>query len=287
VIRIPDLITVVVPNLNAGDLLRAQLAALSGQDYAGATEIIVADNGSRDGSFEIARAWARRQPEARVITASTPRGPGAARNAGARIARGDFLAFCDADDLVSTSWLRLLVEAGGAADVVGGAFEGRKLNSTPVAASYHLLDPSQPHLDFLPAAAGGNLGVWADVFGALGGFDDRSRTGEDVDFVWRAQLRGYRYQASRALVHKRFPSDLRDAARRFYAYGQGDAWLYRRYGPAGMPRRSRQETLELWRQLARGFPGLPKTVRRRRWAVTVALSCGRLVGSARRGALFP
>lgn len=128
--------------------------------------------------------------------------------------------------------------------------------------------------------------MWTEVFEALGGFDQRRRTGEDVEFVWRAQLLGFRYRPSGALVHKRLPSDLGDAARRFFAYGQGDSRLYRQFAASGMPRRGRQETLTLWRELAAGFPGVPEPVRRARWTIVLALCCGRLVGSARHRVLF-
>jgi glycosyltransferase involved in cell wall biosynthesis len=279
------LVSVIVPSYNAGPFLGAQIVALSRQDYAGDVEVVVADNGSRDGS---ARASAH-SPEGvavRLIDASRRRGPGAARNAGARAARGDFLAFCDADDVVSTTWLRQLVGSASGADLVGGRFEGERLNSPSVRSCYDLADPAAPHLGFLPSASGANLGIWADVFFALGGFDERSRTGEDVALVWKAQLSGYAYVASEALVCKRFPVDLRDAARRFFGYGLGDAWLYRQFRDAGMPRRDRHQTFNLWRALAHGFSGLPREKRHCVWATALALCFGRLAGSARQRVIF-
>jgi glycosyltransferase involved in cell wall biosynthesis len=284
--RVPDLVSVVLPVRNGRNGLRAQLTALADQDFAGPIEVVVADNGSRDGSLQAAHVWARDRANARVIDASRRRGPAAARNAGVATSAGDFLAFCDADDVVSRSWLRELVAGAADADLVGGSFETTMLNSETVRARFDLLDPAEPHLCFLPSAAGGNLGIWRDVFMALGGFDERRRTGEDVALVWRAQLLGYRYRPCLALVHKRFPAGLRGTARRFFAYGQGDARLYHDFASAGMPRRGREETLTLWHQLAAGFPGVPEPGRWGRWTIVLALSCGRLAGSARHGVLF-
>jgi GT2 family glycosyltransferase len=141
-------------------------------------------------------------------------------------------------------------------------------------------------LDFLPSASGANMGIWADVFAGLGGFDERSLAGEDVALSWNAQLRGCVYGPSDALVHKRFPTSSRDTARRFFGYGIGDAWLYSKFAAAGMPRRDFVSTVELWRVLARGFNAMPPPAQRCRWTAAVALCCGRVAGSARHRVVF-
>jgi glycosyltransferase involved in cell wall biosynthesis len=274
---------VIVPCYNAGPELADQLGAVAKQDYGGEFEVIVADNGPADRS---ARRWADPGTPARFVNASARRGPGPARNAGSRAARGDFFAFCDADDLVSPEWLRQMVQTAGEADVVGGRMESTRLNGPVTCACYDLTDPAAPHLDFLPTAAGANLGIWSDVFADLGGFDESSLTGEDVALVWIAQLRGYAYRASPALVHKRLPCGARDAARRFFRYGMGDAWLYRRFAESGMPRRDRASVSNLGISLINGFSTVPPPARWCRWRLTFFLTLGRLVGSARNRVFF-
>jgi glycosyltransferase involved in cell wall biosynthesis len=285
-VRVPRLVSVIVPSYDAGPELQDQLTALAGQDYGGEFEVIVADNGSSDGGAGAARRWADPGSTARFIDAGARRGPGAARNAGVRSARGDFFAFCDADDMVSAAWLRLLVETAGEADVVGGRMESARLNSPLACACYDITDPAASHLDFLPAAAGANLGIWGDVLADLGGFDERSVAGEDVALVWNAQLRGYAYRASPALLHKRLPRGPRDAARRFFRYGMGDAWLYRHFADSGMPRRDRAGVSHLGISLINGFSTVPPPARWCRWRLTFFLTCGRLAGSARNRVLF-
>lgn len=284
--RVPRFVSVVVPSYDAGPELRGQLAALEAQDYGGDFEVIVADNGSSDPRAGAARTWADPRTAARFIDARDRRGPGAARNAGVRSARGDFFAFCDADDMVSRDWLRLLIETAAEADVVGGRLESARLNSPLACACYDVTNPGAAHLDFLPSAAGANLGIWADVFADLGGFDESSVTGEDVALVWNAQLRGYHYRASPALVHKRLPGGPRDAARRFFRYGMGDAWLYRQFADSGMPRRDRAGASQLGISLINGFSTVPPPARWCRWRLTFFLTCGRLAGSARNRVLF-
>src|SRR5262245_3644103 len=90
--------SVVIPTYNRLDLLKRAVSSVWAQTHTG-YEIIVADDGSTDGTVE----WLASQGErVRAIT-QTNRGPGAARNLGTREARGEYVAFLDSDD-VWPSW---------------------------------------------------------------------------------------------------------------------------------------------------------------------------------------
>ncbi|MEE1809985.1 bifunctional glycosyltransferase/CDP-glycerol:glycerophosphate glycerophosphotransferase [Streptomyces sp. BE133] len=93
------LLSVVVPVHRVQGYLRASLESVLGQG-PGEPELLVVDDGSRDGSAEIAAEFAARDPRVRVITLAEHRGAGPARNAGAAEARGRFLLFLDGDDLL-------------------------------------------------------------------------------------------------------------------------------------------------------------------------------------------
>ena len=190
----PKLTTVVIPVLNGADSLRRQLEAVKAQDYDGAWEVVVVDNGSDDGSVEIARAWTDEQRNARLVRAPDVRGAAHARNRGVAAAEGDFIAFCDADDVVTPRWLTELTRAATRADLVGGSLSARALNAAEVRSWRE--EPSQLALlvahGFLRFASGGNFGIWTEVFDRLGGLDERLAAGEDIDLSWRAQLAGYR-----------------------------------------------------------------------------------------------
>jgi glycosyltransferase involved in cell wall biosynthesis len=287
----PTLISVVVPVLNAAETLPAQLEALSGQTYAGKWEVIVADNGSTDGTPDLARTWADRIPELSVVDASDRKGQAHARNGGAAAARGDFIAFCDADDVATPGWLEALAEAARSCDVVGGTLEHQSLNS-PSVRSWRSAQPrEQTPKDeaFLPWAESANLGVWASVFRELGGFNEGYPASEDVEFSWRAQLASYRFEfAPGAVVKYRHRTALSQLARQHYAYGVNSAKLYHDFRSRGMPRSPARRALRVWgRVLVRLILDLPSRERRGILLRKAAYRWGRLRGSIQYRVFFP
>ena len=94
-------VSVIIPTKNRSALLREALAsvrALDGPDLE--LEIIVADNGSSDCTAQVAQDFG-----ARFVQTLAP-GAAAVRNAGLRVASGDYLAFLDDDDLWLPGHLR-------------------------------------------------------------------------------------------------------------------------------------------------------------------------------------
>jgi glycosyltransferase involved in cell wall biosynthesis len=278
------LISVVVPVHNGMPWIEQQLEALSAQTLTEDWEAVVADNGSEDGTRLSVRHWSARDPRFQLVDASARRGAGAARNAGARAARGRMVAFCDADDLVRPSWLAALVAALADSDVVAGEFDFGSLNGRPQSDP---LPPAIRLLGFLPFALGANLAVRKDAFEAVGGFRDSLSVGEDVDLCWRMQLAGYRFTAtSDAVVAKREPSGGRAALRTGWAYGLCGPALFRRYRAEGMKRDPRGAA-KAWAWLMVTIPGLLSSSRRVNWLRVFGVRTGRLAASARHRVFFP
>ena len=98
-------VSVVIPAHNAGRFLPETLASVFDQSYS-SYEVIVVDDGSTDGTRQTLGAY-----EGRVIYRHQQnRGPSAARNAGIGTARGNYIAFLDADDLWTRDKLKLQVD---------------------------------------------------------------------------------------------------------------------------------------------------------------------------------
>jgi glycosyltransferase involved in cell wall biosynthesis len=190
-------VSVVIPARDAAATLGATLAAVAGQ----AAEVVVADDGSTDGTVALAEAAG-----ARVVSAGG-RGPANARNVGAAAATGDVLAFTDADCVPEPGWVAAALAALGDADLVQGAVlppEGAEVGPFD---RFIWVD----HEHGLYETA--NLVVRRELFERLGGFESvlvprkGIELGEDVWFGWRARRAGARTSFSRdALVrHAVFP----------------------------------------------------------------------------------
>ncbi len=228
-------VSVVIAARDAAATLPQQLDALAEQRTGQRWEVLVADNGSTDGTADLARAHAGRLPGLQVLDASAQRGAGPARNAAARTARGDVLLFCDADDVVGPGWVELMGSALREHEVAAGRLEWAQLNDEAARRSRalpqeHGLQHSEP-LPWLPHASSSNLGVRADLFRRLGGFDADARFLQDTDLCWRAQLTGADLAyVPDAVVHMRLRQTLRGAWRQGRGNGMGQRWLAGRYG---------------------------------------------------------
>lgn len=103
-----------------GSVLAA--ADVLASDHPGTrTEVIVVDDGSADATLAAARALAAADDRVRVVTQPNS-GASAARNTGARLARGRVLAFVDCDDEVLPAWLSTLTATGALLDEVDFVF---------------------------------------------------------------------------------------------------------------------------------------------------------------------
>jgi glycosyltransferase involved in cell wall biosynthesis len=270
--------------------LGAQLDALAAQTYRGAWEIVVADNGSADDTVAVAEHHAAAVANAtalRVVDASARPGSSFARNFGAQEAHGDFLVFCDADDVVVPGWLDALVTAARDFDAVTGPQDASWINPPEVQQWRPPRATTLPRGGFLPYAASCNLGVWADVYKRTGGFDEEYPQAHDVEWSWRAQLASYTLGwAPDAVVHYRYRATARGAFRQASASGLDAARLYRDYRSRGMPRPRLSRALRVWAWLVVRVPYLMAHERRGVWLRRAGEAWGRLRGSVRFRVLF-
>jgi glycosyltransferase involved in cell wall biosynthesis len=100
------LVSIVCPVYNAERYLDQTVRSVLGQSYPNWELLLMIDAKSSDGSLSMARAWTDKDSRIRTHEAPTHLGVANNRNHGIQIARGEFLAFLDADDL----WLPMKLE---------------------------------------------------------------------------------------------------------------------------------------------------------------------------------
>ncbi len=221
-------ISVIVAALNAGSTIEEQLAALATQDDPSIEyEVLVCDNGSQDETRELVlrRALGRFAVQAhrRVSVARTR------SQHWCESCSGEFVAFCDADDVADRRWLSAMVAALQTCDVVAGRVETASLNPNWTRIARPLPEDIQTG-PFLPFAGAGNLALRRRTFQELGGFDPALTWLEDVDLSWRLQLAGYEIGfASDAIVHVRLRRSIAGIYGQGVHYGSALALLEQRY----------------------------------------------------------
>ena len=225
---------------SAATVARAIESALA--QTLGDLEIVCVDDGSSDGSAALARSYGDRL---RVI-AQDNRGPSAARNAGARAASGEFVAFLDADDILRpamlarcTAELRANPEsvlAYSNAEIIDDA--GRVLRASMVGAGRAHPPAMADLLAHIWPIVPSTAVMRRAVFDACGGFNESLRSCEDIYFWLLAREHGPFIYLAEVLVQKTeyqlFPKVLeRDAGAGAFAglvrgrYGARGAGLLR------------------------------------------------------------
>jgi glycosyltransferase involved in cell wall biosynthesis len=206
------LVSVIIPLYNTEKYIGACLESVLGQTHK-ELEVIVVDDGSTDGGAAIAEGFADERIQ---VDRGPNRGGAAARNRGLALARGEAVAFLDADDL----WYpeKLSEQIGvlqGDRDVVavGAVFhylsgDGRRLlgrtgEDVRDAASRERLQRGQ----LSPFPINSCLIAWADTVRAAGGYDESLPVVEDLDLVSRLALAGSVATVMRPLGAYRVHSD--------------------------------------------------------------------------------
>lgn len=178
--------SVVVPARDAAGTLPRLLEALLGAG-AGGIEVVVVDNGSRDGTAEVAERGG-----ARVVWEPRP-SRALARNRGAATALSRRLLFCDADCVPEPGWTDALCACLERRPLAAGPVRLRTASPPRAVERFEVMWRFRQEEAVRDAgwAASANLAFRREAFEALGGFDPAyRRIGEDVDICVRAARAG-------------------------------------------------------------------------------------------------
>lgn len=188
-------VSVVIPAFNAEAYLAEAVASVLEQT-APATEILVIDDGSTDGTGDIARSIA-----AVTYVRQENAGVAAALNHGARVASGDCIAFLSADDIWSPDKLALQHQAlqGASNRLVFGHMQHFVSSEMTSSQAAGLVCPPEP----MPAFSAGTLLTRLDTFRAIGPLNETFTVGEFLDWYGRARDHGTEVIMLDAVVSRR------------------------------------------------------------------------------------
>ncbi|MEO5664388.1 MAG: glycosyltransferase [Nocardioides sp.] len=273
--------SVVICVRDGAHVIGAQLEALREQMTEVAWEVVVADNGSTDGTAGMVREAIHGFPvPLRLIDASSRAGSSHARNAGALAAEGGVIAFCDCDDVVGAGWVQAAYTAAQQADMVGGSL--RELLSPFRSDSPLIEGRAFTQASFGTAVLSCNFAASREGFLRIGGFDESLPPYgcEDVELSMRANEAGLSIaEAPMMLVYFRRTTRPRDVLRKTYHSAQAEAVVWHRhrdlYGARIRPQRLVWRVMEIPVVLARGSRGAHSVKGLLRDAVT---RVGNLVG---------
>ncbi len=184
------MISVIVPHLNDPGLPACLGSLTTDQEFDGDWEVLVIDNGSTEPPDALCSQFDR----VRLLHETEP-GPGPARNMGVSAAKGDILAFTDADCIVARDWLVQIARAfaDDASQVIGGEISvpfKDPAHPTAIEAYERVYSfRNKAHIDDGYSAAA-NLAVRPAVFERVGGFGGRD-TAEDQLWGQKASAMGF------------------------------------------------------------------------------------------------
>jgi glycosyltransferase involved in cell wall biosynthesis len=238
-------VSVIVPARNAEAQVRRLCEGLRRQTVSpDAFELLVVDDASTDHTAAAVSA----EPRAQLIRLPRCVGPYPARNVAAARARGDLLAFTDADVLPAPDWLERGIRAFDSpeVDLIAGGIR-IPLGERPSAVA--MVDAAR-HLDqegYVQRGYGVTANLWVRkaVFDEVGGFNERIMSGGDGEFGQRAQAAGKRLlyvpdarvdhpprEAPTELMRKGFRIGIGGTQQSLYAMGSlgasRPAWQYPR-----------------------------------------------------------
>ena len=200
------IITVIICTCNRQRLLNRALSSLVHQTLKpDQFEIIVVDDGSRDDTPSVCNTLRGKLPNLKYISTGSNHGLAHARNAGIKVASGKYILFTDDDCIPAADWVERLSAALDRESIVAGAVASPINNYVKLChniSQFHAFMPGR-RSGTTSFIAGANMGFRRSVLEELSGFQESLRTAQDMEFVLRARLKGYKifFTSDAIVVH--------------------------------------------------------------------------------------
>lgn len=193
-----ELITIVVPSYNKSRYIGEMIASVTAQSYSN-WELLFIDDASTDGTQQLITGIAASDPRIRTHFLPVNRGANHCRNKGIEMARGEYVIFLDADDLLGRDCLRDRLEVAEKEHLDLCVFTMEVFKGSKGDSSHRWVPSSKdPLADFFRHKLPWSVmqPIWRRSFLLrIGGFDESFKRHQDVEFHTRALLEpGVRYR---------------------------------------------------------------------------------------------
>ena len=188
------LISVIIPCYNTEKYIAECLDSIINQTYS-YWEIICVNDGSKDGTLEILEDYRNKTPEKITVISVPNGGASAARNVGLKIAKGDYIQFIDADDLITPD--KFEKQIAGFFDDIDVVVSDRVLKNVDLSKTLDELYFSDINNNALETAVTkiiitGNPIYRKQIVIELGGYNESLKSSQDWDFHIRLVLAGFK-----------------------------------------------------------------------------------------------
>lgn len=193
-------------------------------------EIVIVNDGSKDKTSEIVKKFSKENKNVKLIDLKENKGRGNARALGVKNAKGDYIAFVDADIILPQHWLKTCLENLKKYDGVGGIavpdgdvnWIWRKFKLKPKI--------KKPTTEL----TGNNCFYKKEMFKEIN-FNCEDRDGEDFDTNERLKKLGYKLKTISIIVQHNELKDFKETTKWLYQSGKGASRLLRKYKKIRLP----------------------------------------------------
>lgn len=204
------MISVVVPAYNAEDTVEETIGLLLKQSFKD-YEVIAVNDGSKDRTKEILEKIAENNKRLRVINQAN-KGPAAARNLGARKARGDIVLFTDSDCFAPKDLLKNINNYFKKENIkaLGGTYRTKNDEKLVARWTGYEIAYRYSRIGKFTAAHGSYcLAVDRKLFLGLGGFNESFKTasGEDTEFTYKLAEKGHKVRLAKDVFVRHLHDD--------------------------------------------------------------------------------
>lgn len=249
-------VSIILVNYNGAEILPDCLSSIEKFIDIPNYEIILVDNASTDGSWQLVT---EKYPQIRLIRQSKNLGFGAGNNAGAKIATGEFLFLLNTDTVLTSNILPCLIDLMNANAQVGiigpkllnpdgslqisvspalgiqGEYQARQMHQAyQNSSNLNLIEQKFLEIQEVDIVVGAAFFIRASLFQALGGFDENFfMYFEESDLCQRAQYQGYKiiYTPHVSLIHLRGYSIQKVANAMAVEYRRSQIYYYQKHRP--------------------------------------------------------